>query len=287
MACRAAREARERAAREAQAKAATQAQSQPKIQTQTVNSVTQVKTEPATVTTERLLFGVDSGIQASDLLQNNITEFEWVARNKVYPNFWGRNISGENALTKEEIKFIHSKGCKIAALYSHVGEKQTEEQGKMLAKQIDVVAFGLGIPTGTAIFLEIPETENVDRDFMKGYAMGLIEEGYVPAFKVNTDAKFTFDREFSRGLQTDKEVFEKCLIWSVSPSLKEYERVTTTHLIHPDNWMPYAPSGITRKDIAVWQYGKECHPILDDEGKETTFNVNLVRDENIILNVMF
>ena len=71
-----------------------------------------VKTEVQTPV--RLLFGVDSKIQADDILQNNISEFEWVVRNKVYPNFWGRNLVGENCLTKKEIDFLHEKGCKIA-----------------------------------------------------------------------------------------------------------------------------------------------------------------------------
>ena len=53
-----------------------------------------------------LLFGVDSKTQANDLLQNNIKEFEWVVRNKLYPNFFGRYLTGENCLTKDEIKFI-------------------------------------------------------------------------------------------------------------------------------------------------------------------------------------
>ena len=51
---------------------------------------------------DRLLFGADSATQASDLLQNNIAHFEWIVRNKIYPNFCGRYISGENRLTKEE-----------------------------------------------------------------------------------------------------------------------------------------------------------------------------------------
>ncbi len=63
-------------------------------------------------TVNRLLFGVDSKIQANDLLQNNIEELEWVVRNKIYPNFYGRYLAGENCLTKDEIKFLHSKGCK-------------------------------------------------------------------------------------------------------------------------------------------------------------------------------
>ena len=55
---------------------------------------------------DRLFFGVDSQIQSDDVLQNNITLFEWSVRNKVYPNFWGRNLVGENALTREEIDFL-------------------------------------------------------------------------------------------------------------------------------------------------------------------------------------
>ena len=236
---------------------------------------------------DRLFFGVDSQIQSDDVLQNNITLFEWSVRNKVYPNFWGRNLVGENALTREEIDFLHSKGCKIAAVYSDSGEKQTEEQGQIIAKKIDVLALELGVSKGTAIFLEIGENEVVTRDFMRGFASMLLNEGFTPGFKANTDATFDFDREYSRGMQTDKDVFEKCLIWAVSPSLAEYERVTTTHLIHPDNWIPFAPSGITREDIAIWQYGKDCHPIKDDAGKETTFNVNLVRNEQVIIAKMF
>ncbi len=248
---------------------------------------TEVQSTEAQAPVSRLLFGVDSKIQANDILQNNISMFEWVVRNKIYPNFWGRNLVGKNALTKEEIAFIHSNGCKIAAIYTDDGEKKTEEQGKIIAKKIDVVALELGIPEGTAVFLEIADGEEPSRDYMKGFAAGLEEEGFVPGFKANTDAKFGFDREFSRGLQTDREIFEKCLVWAISPSLAEYDRVTTTHLIHPDNWMPYAPSGITRNDIAVWQYGVNCHPINDDAGVETTFNVNLVRDEKVIIEKMF
>jgi len=237
---------------------------------------------------DRLFFGVDSQIQSDDVLQNNITEFEWVVRNKVYPNFWGRNLVGENCLTKKEIDFLHEKGCKIVAIYNSSDAKQTEEQGKIVAKKIDIVAMKLGIPQGTAIFLKIGERENITRDYMRGFAEGLIEEGFTPAFKANTDANISsFDREFSRGLQTDREVFNKCLIWTVSPSLAEYDRVTTTHLIHPDNWIPFAPSGIKREDIAIWQYGRDCHPISDDKGKETTFNVNLIKREDVYVNFMF
>lgn len=253
-----------------------------------VDKVQPSLTEPVVTTiVDRLLFGVDSKTQANDLLQNNIEEFEWVVRNKIYPNFYGRYLTGENCLTKDEIKFLHRKGCKIAAIYTDDGAKQTEEQGSILAKKIDIRALEFGIPEGTAIFLEIGENENASRDFMRGFATTLMEEGFIPGFKANTDAKFTFDREFSSGMQTDKEVFKKCLIWAVSPSLAEYDGITTSHLIHPDNWKPFAPSGITRAEIAIWQYGVNCHPIEDDMGNMTTFNLDLVRNEKVIIEKMF
>lgn len=234
-----------------------------------------------------LRFGVDTTVKADELLQNNLTEFEWVARNKLYPDFWGRNLIGENCLTKEEIAFLHRQGCKIAAIYPASTPKETEKQGTQLAKEVGATAFALGIPDGIAIFLEIGEDEKVTADFMKGFAKALLSAKWLPGFKVSTDAKFTFDREYSRGMQTDRDLFAKCLIWAVTPSLPEFERTTTTHLIYPDAWLPYAPSGITRREIAIWQYGKDCHPIDSDAGKETTFNVNLVRDERVIIETMF
>lgn len=247
-----------------------------------------VITEPAVAkSVNRLLFGVDTNIQADDLLQNNIDQFEWVVRNKIYPNFYGRNMVGDDCLTKEEIHFLHSKGCKIAPIFTTSDSKKTEEDGTILAKKIDVRALELAIPEGTAIFLEIGDDEAISRDFMRGFAKTLMFEGYTPGFKVNTDAKFSFDREFSRGMQTDKDVFKKCLIWAVTPVIKEYDGMTTTHLIHPDNWQPYAPSGITRNEIAIWQYGRNCHPIEDDAGKVVTFNLDLVRNEQVIIHKMF
>ena len=244
-------------------------------------------TEDSSQTVERLLFGVDSKGESHVVLQNNLSEFEWVVRNKLYPNFWGRNINGDNALTKEEITFIHEQGTKIAPIFSMSEGKETEAQGLEESAKAATLAVELNIPMGTTIFLEVPETENVTTEFMRGYIHGLLEEGFVPGFMANTDAKYEFDREFSRGMQTDKQSFETALVWATAPSLQEYERVTTTHLIHPDVWVPFAPSGITRNQIAVWQYGKECHPIFDDKGKEKTFNINLVRNEQVIIHRMF
>ena len=235
----------------------------------------------------RLFFGVDSKIESNDLLQNNINMFEWVLRNKIYPNFYGRNIVGEDALTKEEIRFLHLQGTKIALMYDDKCEKKTEEEGIEVARKIEHVMRNLGIPRQTAIFLEIEDGEIATKKFMRGFAKAIIESGYTPAFKANTDAQYAFDREYSRGMQNDSDIFSKCLIWAVSPTLKEYDCMTTTHLIHPDHWKPFAPSGIGREQIAIWTYGKNCHPIADDDGKMAVFNLNLVRNKDVIMKKMF
>lgn len=236
---------------------------------------------------DQLIFGVNSDMRSDDVLQNNLSLFEWATRNKIYPSFWGRNLSGENALTHEEINFLHSQGCKIVAMYQTNTPKATEDQGRATGKDVCRIASMLDIPEGTAIFLEVSDVETMTNDFMKGYALELREHWYTPAFRANTDATFKFDCEYSRGRQIDKDLFGSCLIWATAPTLPEYNRMTTTHLIHPDQWKPYAPSSIARADIAIWQYGTDCHPIYDDENRMTSFNVHLVNNEEIIINAMF
>ena len=232
-----------------------------------------------------LIFGVDSASPANVMLQNNLSMLEWVTRNKVYPVFWGRNLNGDGRLTAQEITYLYLAGCKIAAIYVPDGERNTEEMGAQDAAAALKLAEDLCIPRDAAIFTETNDTETTA--YLKGYAQGVLAQGYVPGFRAKTDAQFGFDREYSRGMQTDREIFSRCLIWALSPTIAEYDRITTTHLIHPDEWKPFAPSGIRRKDIAAWQYGKDCHAIGDENDREVCFNINLIRNEAVITNHMF
>lgn len=236
---------------------------------------------------ERLLFGVESKFKSDNILQNNITQYEWVERNKIAPNFWGRNITGKNCLTKEEIEFLHRNACKVVAIYAEDEEKLTENQGVKMGRKAVDAALKLGIPKKNAIFLEVKNEENASKNFMRGYAKALLEAGYTPGFKGNTDAKFTFDASFSRGMQVDGSIFRQCIVWSEAPTIEKYDKMTTTHFIHPDNWTPFAPSCIRRKDIGVWQYGTDSHPIYDLNDVETSVNLNLVRNSKIIIEKMF
>lgn len=55
---------------------------------------------------------------------------------------------------------------------------------------------------------------------MQGFAEMLLSERFTPGFKVNTDAKFRFDRGYSGGMQAARDVFEKCLIWAVDRAFR-------------------------------------------------------------------
>lgn len=235
----------------------------------------------------RLMFGVESRTPFTDLLQNNLNLFEWVTRNKPYPNFCGRHLTGKNPLTKEEIHFLHLKGCKIALICDQKDISEAADDMPAFVRKIGDITEELGIPYGTAIFLDVREEYGMTTANLREYASGILELGYIPGFKADTDAKYSFDREYSRGVRNFADTFAPCLVWANTPVLKEYDRITTTHTIPPENWIPYAPSGITRNQIALWQYGENCHPIEDDHGIETVFNVILVRNEYIIIDRMF
>ena len=150
-----------------------------------------------------------------------------------------------------------------------------------------MIALDLGIPSGSAVFVEIRDGEEVTSEYLLSFAQTLLAEGYTPGFKVSTDAKDDFDREFSRGMKLNQDVFMNCLIWATTPTEPEYDGMTTSHLIHPDHWKPFAPSGTNRNAIGIWQYGRKCHPIEDDDGTETTFDLNLVKNEQVIVEKMF
>lgn len=242
--------------------------------------------QPSALYAGTMYFGVDSLTRADTVLQNNLTLFQWVARNKLVPNYWGRAINGKNAVTLEEIDFLHRMGCKVACLYS--GDSQAvslEAHGAIDGKKAVIAAVELGIPAGTAIFLEVKA--GVTDAYLKGYASALLSDGYTPGFCADTDSSNDFDHQFSRGQQKDPETFGKCLLWAVSPSLPEYYRTNDSHQIHPDAWAPHCPSGMTQNQVAVWQYGRECHPINDYAGRPTSFDISIVKDPSVVLNRMF
>ena len=117
-------------------------------------------------------FGVDSFFRADTKLQPNLTLYEWVVRNQSMPKFWGRTLDGKEALTCEEISFLHEKGTKIAMIYNGAEKDSmsTEENGIDDAKNIHYMLQSIApsLPENKAVFLLIAEDYNPRLLLMSG-----------------------------------------------------------------------------------------------------------------------
>lgn len=215
-------------------------------------------------------FGVDTETRVDELLQNNITLFDWIRKNQGFPYFIGRRINGENALTSEEMSFISSNGSKTIPILTAVTEKSAKDNAKIAITLLE----DLKIERNTPVFVEI-DAEKVTDEFLKDFATEVLSSGYIPGFYVDTDSYNNFDRLFSRAYQANEELMKQCKIWALSPEMEEFYETKNGHNEKPDIWGPFAPSCISKEQISFWQYGRKCHPINTYKGDRADFNLNL------------
>ena len=117
-------------------------------------------------------FGVDTETRVDELLQNNITLFDWIRKNQGFPYFIGRRINGENALTSEEMSYIASNGSKVIPILTAVSEKSAKDNAKIAITLLD----DLKIERNTPVFVEMTDihcrTHSL-KTFISGYALKL------------------------------------------------------------------------------------------------------------------
>ena len=69
-----------------------------------------------------LIFGVDSTVAANARLTNGYHMYDWVMRMNRFPAFWGRALTGEDAVTADELEYLRGKNCKIALILRDLTE---------------------------------------------------------------------------------------------------------------------------------------------------------------------
>lgn len=215
-------------------------------------------------------FGVDTKTRVDELLQNNITLFDWIRKNQGFPYFIGRRINGENALTSEEMSYISSNGSKVIPILTSVSEKSANDNARIAITLLE----DLVIEKNTPVFVEINANKVTD-EFLKDFATEVLSGGYIPGFYVDTDSYNNFDRLFSRAYQSNEELMKQCKIWALSPEMEEFFETKNGHNEKPEIWGPFAPSCISKEQISFWQYGRKCHPINTYKGDKADFNLNL------------
>ena len=199
----------------------------------------------------RTIFGVSSATPINKKLKNGYTMYDWVKRQKCFPDFCMRTLCGENKITAEEIEFLKSKDCKIGLVIRDLTEtKVSGVNGTEDALKAVEAAKELGAPqnVGIALFAEIKPEWGVNHNWMISFAQIVSANGYVPAFIGNTDSSknFNFDRQCSHFVQATKgENYFGAIFMATEP------KVDTM----PEEWTPYCPSALEPEDISLWCCG--------------------------------
>lgn len=192
-------------------------------------------------------FGVTTVKPSNTKLTNGYTLFDWVMRQKCFPAFWGRPISGENAITSDELAFLKEKNCKTMLVFDDFTEAEiSSNDGQKLAIRAIDAAIKLGIPQnkGYAIFVVVPSDWSINHNWMISFAKYLDFHGFIPAFVGNTDSSknFNFDRQSSHYINFMAEEPFVTIFAATEPKLNDM----------PSEWTPFCPSAIKPDDINLW-----------------------------------
>lgn len=225
-------------------------------------------------------FGVDTETKVDELLQHNLTLFDWIRKNQGFPYFVGRRINGENALTKAELNYIRNNGSKAIPIF----KPYLEMCGKDNARVAVAILEELEMEKGISVYAEL-DANNATEEFLKDFVSAILDNGYTPGFYVDTDSYYKFDRQYSRAYQANEKLMKQCKIWATSPEMEEYYETRNGHNEKPEFWGPFAPSCITKEQISFWQYGKKAHPVNAYNGNRTDFNLNLTIEPYNIFDV--
>ena len=209
----------------------------------------------------KTIFGVNSATPINKKLKNGYTMYDWVARQKGFPNFCMRTLCGEEKITAEEIEFLRSKDCKIGLVIRDLTEKSVSGiNGTEDALRAVEAAKELGVAqnAGIAIFAEIKPDWSINHNWMISFAQVIFANGYVPGFIGNTvsSKNFNFDRQFSHFVQATRDV--DCFGTILAATEPKCESI-------PDYWKPYCPSAIESDDIKLWVCGTTTFDSLSVE----------------------
>ncbi len=216
-------------------------------------------------------FGVSSKIPSNTPLKNGYTIYDWVMRQKGFPDFWGRQISGENAVTKNELEFLKEKNCPVCLLFDDFTEAQISgNNGTKDGDRAADAAKALGVPRGVGIviYADINPEWSINHNWMLGFAASVVNAGYCVGFIGNTDSSknFNFDRQSSHYVQSVR--FRKHLAASFGATEPKVEGEVKA-------WKPYCPSGINTEDIDLWRCGTVTFDLL-------TVDTVLAKDEEVL-----
>lgn len=222
----------------------------------------------------KTIFGVHSATPIHKKLKNGYTLFDWIMRQKGFPDFCMRTLCGEDKITVEEIEFLRAKDCKIGLVIRDLTEAAVSgASGTEEAIRAIEATKELGVPlnSGIAIFAEIKPDWSINHNWMISFAQVISANGYVPGFIANTDSSknFNFDRQCSHYVQATQEM--DCFGAVLAATEPKCDST-------PEKWAPYCPSALKPKDIQLWICGTTTFDAIQTEDV-------YARDDNVLENM--
>lgn len=223
----------------------------------------------------KTIFGVSSTTPSNKMMQNGYTMYDWLKIQKCIPKFWGRNISGQDAINLSEINYLKEKNCKVFFVFDELTEEDVSTfDGTNSAAVILNAMRKLEVPKNKdiAIFIKLNDSWSINYHWMISFTQAICENGYVPGFIGNTDSStnFIFDRHCTYLFRAAEEINCFEVVFMVSnPKLD-----TMT-----DELMPHCSSALKPENVHIWSCGTTT--TSNYVGVEDIY----VKDEKIFLNM--
>jgi hypothetical protein len=131
-----------------------------------------------------MFLGVDSASPVTPALYDQVT-----AALKQPPRWWARYLrSGGGAATpvdRAEVDLLHARGCAVLLVWNHAGARDVAEgrpTGAVQAALAAEDAHRIGYPAGCMLPGDIEAPWHPTAEYLVGYAEGVAQAGYHPAF---------------------------------------------------------------------------------------------------------
>jgi Domain of unknown function (DUF1906) len=162
------------------------------------------------------------------------------------PQFFGRYLGNDYALTAAEVSLAHSRGIKLLLVkQSGTTSPVSYAAGNQRAAQAVADARGLGVPAGVAIFGNLEADYTIGAGWIQGWYDGIAAAGFAPGFYANPRTG-SFNGAYCEAVAANGAIGQS-YIWSSNPSPGPTERELAPR------FGPTAPSCASRTD--AWQYG--------------------------------
>jgi hypothetical protein len=196
------------------------------------------------------------------------------------PEFWGRYIGGNYAISSAEVNALHSANCRVLLVFNGTtsgGVQGSAADGLNDASQAVAAALNLGVPAGIAVFADVENTWAPSPDWIQGWVKGIVSSpsGYLPGFYCDTTPGRVFDLAYCAAVA--EPAVASALLWSMEPQPSpQCQAAGSAPAFNPQNVSCNNPSH-------MWQYTIDCWEDL----LGTNAGIDMVQADDVAFQAMW